>query len=93
MSNQRYYNMTPGELQEYISALADSNAAGLSEEDINILQHVVHEKPELLGEYHMNIATKLCLLKHARTIRCPETTSESIRSILYHVYKSRQATL
>jgi hypothetical protein len=82
MSNQRYYNMTPGELQEYISALADSNAAGLSEEDINILQHVVHEKPELLGEYHMNIATKLCLLKHARTIRCPETTSESIRSIL-----------
>lgn len=85
--------MTPEELHEYISALADNDAAGLSEDEINILQHVVHERPELLGEYHMNVATKLCLLKHARAVRCPETTSESIRSILYHVYKSRQATL
>ncbi|MCZ7558036.1 MAG: hypothetical protein M5R41_16670 [Bacteroidia bacterium] len=93
MNSHRYNDMSPAELQEYISALADSNAAGLSDEDINILQHVVHEKPELLGEYHLNIATKLCLLKHSRSIRCPETTSESIRSILYHVYKSRQATL
>ncbi len=93
MTNHTYNEMSGEELQEYISALADKDAAGLTEEQINVLQHVVHERPELLGEYHLNIATKLCLLKHARAVRCPETTSESIRSILYHVYKSRQATL
>lgn len=85
--------MTDEQLKEYISALADRNAAGLSDEQIDVLQHVVREKPEMLGEYHLDIATKLCLLRHAKNVRCPESTSESIRSILYHVYKSRQASL
>lgn len=85
--------MTDDQLKELISALADKDAAGLSSEQVDILQRVVHERPELLGEYQLNIATKLCLLKHTRNVRCPDSTSESIRSILYHVYKSRQASL
>ncbi len=93
MMNDEYSAMTEQELREHISALADRSAAGLSSEQIDLLQHVVHEKPELLGEYQLNIATKLCILKHAKPIPCPESTSESIRSILYHVYKSRQASL
>ena len=80
------------QLKEFISALADKDVSGLSEEQIDFLQHVVHERPELLGEYQLNIATKLCLIKHARSVRCPESTAESIKSILYHVYKSRQAS-
>jgi hypothetical protein len=93
MITEDYTSMTDQELKEYISARADKDAAGLSNEQINVLQHVVHEKPELLGEYQLNIATKLCILKHAKPVPCPESTSESIRSILYHVYKSRQASL
>ncbi len=93
MITEDYTSMTDQELKEYISALADKDAAGLSNEQINVLPHVVHEKPELLGEYQLNIATKLCILKHAKPVPCPESTSESIRSILYHVYKSRQASL
>jgi hypothetical protein len=93
MSTIHYRDMSSEHLQEFISALADKNAAGLTDEEIDVLQHVVHERPELLGEYHMNIATKLCLLKHSKAVRCPDATSESIRSILYHVYKSRQAAL
>ncbi|MBE0642628.1 MAG: hypothetical protein IH600_00945 [Bacteroidetes bacterium] len=93
MNTDNYNRMTDEELKEFISALADKDAAGLSQEQINVLQHVVHERPELLGEYQLNIATKLCLLKHAKQVPCPESTSESIRSILYHVYKSRQASL
>ena len=93
MMNEDYSRMTDQELKEYLSALADRDAAGLSSEQIDVLQHVVNERPELLGEYHLNIATKLCILKHAKPVRCPEATSESIRSILYHVYKSRQASL
>jgi len=93
MSDHAYHEMTDEELQEYISALADKDAAGLTEAQVDVLQHVVHERPELLGEYRLNIATKLCLLKHSKQVRCPESTSESIRSILYHVYKSRQASL
>ncbi len=93
MTKEDYTSMTDEQLKEYISALADRNAAGLSDEQIDVLQHVVREKPEMLGEYHLDIATKLCLLRHAKNVRCPESTSESIRSILYHVYKSRQASL
>lgn len=92
MKIEDYTQMTDEQLKEFISALADKDAAGLSAEQVEILQHVVHERPDLLGEYQLNIATKLCLLKHARQIPCPESTSESIRSILYHVYKSRQAS-
>ena len=88
-----YARMTDEELKEFISALADKDAAGLSREQVEILQRVVHERPDLLGEYQLNIATKLCLLKHSRHIPCPDSTSESIRTILYHVYKSRQASL
>lgn len=93
MSNEDFSRMTDAQLKELISALADKDAAGLTGEQIDILQRVVHERPELLGEYQLNIATKLCLLKHARQVPCPEATAESIRSILYHVYKSRQASL
>lgn len=88
-----YSRMSDDELKEFISALADKDAAGLSSEQVEILQRVVHERPELLGEYQLNIATKLCLLKHARYVPCPDSTSESIRTIIYHVYKSRQASL
>jgi hypothetical protein len=93
MHSEDYSRMTDAQLKEFISALADKDAAGLTCEQVDLLQRVVHERPELLGEYQLNIATKLCLLKHARTVPCPESTSESIRSILYHVYKSRQASL
>lgn len=85
--------MSDEQIKEFISALADKDAAGLTDEQIDILQRVVHERPELFGEYKLNIATKLCLFKHSRSVRCPESTSESIRSILYHVYKSHQASL
>ncbi|HOJ04458.1 MAG TPA: hypothetical protein PK916_10695 [Bacteroidota bacterium] len=93
MNTSHFRSMTDAELHEYISALADKDAAGLTEEQVNFLQHVVHERPELLGEYQLHLATKLCLLKHSKVVKCPDSTSESIRSILYHVYKSRQATL
>ncbi len=93
MATQQYNNMSEEQLNEYISALADKDSSGLTEEEIDVLQHVVHERPELLGEYQLNIATKLCLMKHARHTRCPESTAESIKTILYHVYKSRQASL
>jgi hypothetical protein len=93
MSTQNYSDMSDEQLNEYISALADKETSGLSDEEVDFLQHVVHEKPDLLGEYQLNIATKLCLMKHAQNVRCPESTAESIRTILYHVYKSRQASL
>jgi hypothetical protein len=93
MDTPDYTGLTDEQLKEYISALADKNAAGLTNEQIELLQHVVRERPELLGEYRLNIATKLCLLKHAKQVPCPESTSESIRSILYHVYKSQQSSL
>ncbi|MBN1448116.1 MAG: hypothetical protein JXA28_09310 [Bacteroidetes bacterium] len=85
-------NISDEELREFISALADRDVSGLSEDQIDFLQHVVHEQPDLLGEYQLNIATKLCLIKHTKNVRCPESTAESIKSILYHVYKSRQAS-
>ena len=93
MASKEYMHLSEERLNEYISALADKETSGLTEEEVDFLQHVVHERPELLGEYQLNIATKLCLMKHAHTVRCPESTAESIKSILYHVYKSRQATL
>ncbi|MFZ1731704.1 MAG: hypothetical protein WAV84_16400 [Bacteroidota bacterium] len=93
MNIQDYSQLTDEQLKEYISALADKDSAGLSTQQIDVLQHVVNERPELLGEYQLNIATKLCLLKHAKNIRCPDSTSEAIRSILYHVYKSQQSSL
>lgn len=88
-----YRSMSNEQLNEYISALADENSSGLTDEQVDVLQHVVQERPELLGEYKLNIATKLCLMKHGKHVRCPEATAESIRAILYHVYKSRQASL
>ncbi|MCB2206148.1 hypothetical protein KQI65_15505 [bacterium] len=93
MATRDYTSLSEEELNEYISALADKESSGLSDEEVDFLQHVVHERPELLGEYQLNIATKLCLMKHARNTRCPESTAESIKTILYHVYKSRQASL
>ncbi|MFA6234781.1 MAG: hypothetical protein WC824_11480 [Bacteroidota bacterium] len=93
MIMQDYSNMTDEQLKEFISALADKDAAGLTDTQIDVLEHVVRERPELFGEYQLNIATKLCLLKHAKNVRCPEATTEAIRSILYHVYKSQQASL
>jgi hypothetical protein len=93
MNTEDYKRMTDEQLKEYISALADRDAAGLSTEQIDVLEHVVRERPGMLGEYQLDVATKLCLLRRAKHVRCPESTAESIRSILYHVYKSRQASL
>lgn len=90
---QDYSKATDDQLKEYISDLVNTDAAGLTCEQVDLLQHVVQERPELLGEYQLNIATKLCLLKHAKTVPCPDATAESIRSILYHVYKSQQSSL
>lgn len=92
MTMKKPMNISDEELREFISALADRDVSGLSEDQIDFLQHVVHEQPDLLGEYQLNIATKLCLIKHTKNVRCPESTAESIKSILYHVYKSRQAS-
>ncbi len=93
MARNEYNDMSDEQLNEYISALADKESSGLSDEEVDFLQHVVHERPDLLGEYQLNIATKLCLMKHLSHTRCPESTAESIKTILYHVYKSRQASL
>jgi hypothetical protein len=92
MNMKKPMNISDEDLKEFVSALADRDVSGLSEDQIDFLQHVVHERPDLLGEYQLNIATKLCLIKHAKNVRCPESTAESIKSILYHVYKSRQAS-
>jgi hypothetical protein len=93
MGTNDYSNMSEEQLNEFISALADEDSSGLSDEQVDFLQHAVRERPELFGEYRLNIATKLCLMKHGKHVRCPESTAESIRSILYHVHKTRQASL
>ena len=85
--------MKPEDLSEYISALVDKEIADLTDDETEFLQRMVHERPECFGEYQLNLATKLCLHKHLRNVRCPSATSDSIKSTIYHILKSRQATL
>ena len=85
--------MKPEEVSEYISALVDKEIADLTDEEVEFLQRMVHERPECFGEYQLNIATKLCLHKHLKNVRCPAAISDSIRSTIYHMFKSRQASL
>ena len=85
--------MKAEEVPEYISALVDKEITDLTDEEVDVLQRMVHERPELFGEYQLNLATKLCLHKHLKSVRCPTATSDTIRSTIYHLFKSRQATL
>ncbi len=85
--------MEDKDLPEYISALVDKETGELTDEEIDLLQRMVHERPEYFGEYQLNLATKLCLHKHMKAVRCPSATSDSIRATLYHVFKSRQASI
>ena len=81
------------EILEYIAALVDKESSGLTEEEQRHLQDLVENNPVYFGEYRKQLATKLCLLKHSSSERCPEETAEGIRRLLTHVYQSRIASL
>ena len=83
--------MNTDNIQEYISALVDKEVSELSDADLEYLQRMVNEHPEYFGEYRMNIATKLCLIKYAKSMRCPSSTANTIKSMISHMYKSRSS--
>lgn len=92
-NDARTERMNEREMREYISALVDRDAAGLTAEEQATLQQLVDANPEYFGEYHSQLSTKLCLLKHRPSERCPKETAEGIRRLLTHVYQSRLASL
>lgn len=83
--------MNIDDIHEYVTALVDKEVADLTTEEIDFLQRMVHEQPELFGEYQLDIATKLCIARHLKTVCCPKSTSDSIRASINHMFKSQQA--
>ncbi|MBL0173982.1 MAG: hypothetical protein IPP94_01750 [Ignavibacteria bacterium] len=81
------------DVPEYISALVDKEVTDLSDDEVELLQRMVHERPEYFGEYQITIATKLCLHNHLKSVRCPAGLADTIKSTLHHMFKSKQASL
>ena len=80
-------------ISEYLSAFADKGTSDLTPGEIEQLQQLVHERPEYFGEYQLNLATKLCLIKHLHPVCCPRSTADSIRDTIALMYNSRRAAL
>jgi hypothetical protein len=81
------------DVPEYISALVDKEVTDLSDDEVELLQRMVHERPEYFGEYQRTIATKLCLHNRLKSVRCPVGLADTIMSTLHHMFKSKQASL
>ena len=78
---------------ELLTAFADRDVSGLTPDEIDFVQRMVHERTDYCLEYHLNLAIKRCLLKHAHTKCCPASTADSIRAYISLVYQSRRAAL
>ena len=80
--------MTPEEINGYISALADKEISGITDEEIAKLQQLLDDYPSYFGEYQLDLATKLCLIKHSKPAKCPEDTQNNIRHSLLRILHS-----
>ena len=76
------------DINGYISALADKEISGISDEEIDTLEQLLEQYPSYFGEYELDIATKLCLMKHHKPAKCPEETQEAIKSSLQRMLQS-----
>ena len=83
-----YVNMDCLELEKYISAFVDKDFTGLSDREIDDVEHSIQQCAHCSNEKTMELATKLFVEKHHRTTSCPQDTFGEIQAYLYHIYKS-----
>ncbi|MAT40439.1 MAG: hypothetical protein CL946_12655 [Ectothiorhodospiraceae bacterium] len=82
--------MKPEEIDDYISALVDKDHSGLTKEELDELRRLLREYPQHFGEYQLDIATKLCVMKHVRNVECPKSTSSAIKKSLLQMLDAMQ---
>ncbi len=85
--------MNEKEFEEYISAFVDMQYTGLTEREVRFLMNELEQHPQILCQMNLDRATKLCLEKHLTSKACPKATADVICGIIYHLYRSRQATI
>lgn len=78
-------------LPEFISALVDREVADLHDDEVELLQRIVHGRPAYGNEFRCMILTKQCVCAHIKPVHCPSSLEHAIRSALYHLYLSRLA--
>ncbi len=76
------------EIENYISALVDREASGMTDEELALLERMVAQDPVFFGEYQLDISTKLCLIKHYKYEKCPSPTADTIKRGLFTMLKT-----
>lgn len=84
--------MNKEEIQSYISALADRDISGLSEDEVRTIEKLLDEHPEYFDEYQLDMVTKICLTKHNQQMKCPLDTQAQIKTSLTRMLNALQSS-
>ena len=79
-------------LPEYISALVDREVSDLHEDELELLQRIVHGRTGYNNEFRCLILTKQFVCRHGKSAHCPSALEYAIRSAIFHMFKSRLAS-